>query len=131
VLVTRQPLVLEDVRSDPRHAGDVAKRTGYVPQGLMAVPLLHEERALGVLQVLDRQTAFSLEEMDLLGMFGNQAAIALDLLKRARRARAALQGAGGDVVAVARVAAAIEALEDARREAGLRLLAALEDVLRQ
>ncbi|MDQ3876066.1 MAG: GAF domain-containing protein [Actinomycetota bacterium] len=131
VLVTRQPLVLEDVRSDPRHAGDVAKRTGYVPQGLMAVPLLHEERALGVLQVLDRQTAFSLEEMDLLGMFGNQAAIALDLLKRARRARAALQGAGGDVVAVARVAAAVEALEDARREAGLRLLAALEDVLRQ
>ncbi len=131
VLVTRQPLVLEDVRSDPRHAGDVARRTGYVPKGLMAVPLLHEERALGVLQVLDRQAAFSLEEMDLLGMFGNQASIALDLLQRARRASSALAGAGADVQAVARVASALDLLEGERRDAGLRLLAALEDVLRE
>ena len=54
VLTTRQPIVIEDVQSDPRHAKDVAERTGYVPKGLMAVPILHEERALGVLQVLDR-----------------------------------------------------------------------------
>ena len=54
VLVTRQPLVLEDVGEDPRFAKDAAEATGYVPKGLMAVPLLHEERALGVLEVLDR-----------------------------------------------------------------------------
>jgi GAF domain-containing protein len=131
VLSTRQPLVIDDLRQDPRHARDVAERTGYVPQGLMAVPLLHEERALGVLQVLDRSTAFSLTEMELLGMFANQAAIALDLLERARRARAALEGTGGDVAAVARVAQALDALEDDRRDAGARLIAALEDVLRQ
>src|SRR5919199_2346329 len=53
-LVTRQPLVIEDLSKDPRHARDVAEGTGYVPKGLMSVPLLHEERALGVLQVLDR-----------------------------------------------------------------------------
>jgi GAF domain-containing protein len=131
VLSTRQPLVIDDLRQDPRHATDVAERTGYVPEGLMAVPLLHEERALGVLQVLDRQSSFSLTEMELLGMFANQAAIALDLLQRARRARAALDGAGVDVAAVARVAAALDALEDERRGAGARLLAALEEVLRQ
>ncbi len=89
VLVTRQPLVIENVSEDPRFAKEVAESTGYVPQGLMAVPLLHEEQALGVLEVLDRpqRTQFSLVEMDLLGLFANQAAIALDLLRRARKAR--------------------------------------------
>jgi GAF domain-containing protein len=130
VLNTRQPLVIDDVSHDPRHARDVAEQTGYVPEGLMAVPLLHEERALGVLSVLDRQTAFSLAEMDLLGMFANQAAIALDLLIRARRAKSALDGAGPDAARVASVAAALDALEGERREAGRRLLSALEDVLR-
>src|SRR5205085_5340561 len=78
VLVTRQPLVIEDVSQDPRFAKDVASDTGYVPKGIMAVPLLHEERSLGVLEVLDRpaQAAFTLAEMDLLGLFANQAAVA-------------------------------------------------------
>jgi GAF domain-containing protein len=130
VLSSRTPLVLEDVQNDPRWARAVAEKTGYVPQGMMAVPLLHEERTLGVLQVLDRpqRSRFSLHEMELLGMFANQAAIALDLLASARRARAALDGRG-DATAVARVAAALEGLEDERRADALALLAALERVL--
>jgi GAF domain-containing protein len=131
VLTTRQPIVIEDVQSDPRHAKEVAERTGYAPQGLMAVPVLHEERALGVLQVLDRQTTFSLGEMDLLGMFANQAAIALDLLQRARTAKAVLDDQDTDVAAVARLAVALDALEDERREAGIALLRALEDLLQK
>ena|SRR5215210_717065 len=131
VLTTRQPIVIEDVQADARHAKDVAERTGYVPQGLMAVPVLHEETALGVLQVLDRKTNFSLGEMDLLGLFANQAAIALDLLQRARMAKAVLDDSEPEVIAVARVAAALDALEDGRREAGLALLRALEELLQQ
>jgi GAF domain-containing protein len=128
-LTTRQPLVIEDVSKDPRHARETAEETGYVPKGLMSVPLLHEERALGVLQVLDRQAPFTLQEMDLLGLFGNQAAIALDLLQRGRRAKAVLEQGGEDVGVVANVAAALDRLEGEPREAGLRLLAALEEVL--
>jgi GAF domain-containing protein len=131
VLVTRQPLVLEDVSQDPRFARDAAEATGYVPQALMAVPLLHGERALGVLEVLDRtaQARTSFEEMDLLSLFAAQAAIALDLLQSGRRARAVLAGGDEDVGVVARLSGALDALEGERREAGLRLLAALEDVL--
>ena len=33
VLATRTPLVIEDVRTDPRFASDVAEGTGYVPSG--------------------------------------------------------------------------------------------------
>jgi GAF domain-containing protein len=126
VLVTRQPLVLEDVGNDPRFARDVAESTGYVPQGLMCVPLLHEEKALGVLNVLDRASQFTLEEMELLGLFANQAAISLDLLQRARRAQAVLAETGDDAEALARVAAL---LEGDRGESGRRLLAALEQLL--
>jgi GAF domain-containing protein len=131
VLVTRQPLVVEDVTADPRFAADVAADTGYVPKGIMAVPLLHQERSLGVLEVLDRPTraGFTLAEMDLLGLFGNQAAVALDLLARARRARAALEGGDPGMAAVARIAGHLDALEGADAAAGRRLLEALADVL--
>jgi GAF domain-containing protein len=127
VLVTRQPLVLEDLANDPRFAREVAESTGYVPRGLMCVPLLHEEKALGVLNVLDRASQFTLEEMELLGLFANQAAIALDLLQRARRAQAVLAEAGDQAEALARVAALLEA---DRGDAGRKLLGALEELLR-
>jgi GAF domain-containing protein len=126
VLATGTPLVIEDVARDPRFAQDVAQDTGYVPQGLMAVPLLHDERSLGVLQVLDRTTKFTMQEMELLGLFAAQAAVALDLLQRAREAEAAL-GGDGRLAVVARVAAALAERED---EAGARLLAALEAILK-
>jgi GAF domain-containing protein len=131
VLVSRQPLVIDDVVSDPRFARDAAESTGFVPKELMAVPLLHEERALGVLEVLDRprDSRFSLAEMELLGLFANQAAIALDLLQRARRAQEALAGEG-EIAVVARVAAALEQRRDEESEdAALRLLAELEKLL--
>jgi GAF domain-containing protein len=128
-LTTRQPLVIEDVSADPRHSREAAEETGYVPQGLMSAPLLHEERALGVLQVLDRQTPFTLQEMELLGLFANQAAVALDLLQRGRRAARVLEGSGEDVALVAKLASRLDALEGEKRAAGLRLLATLEEIL--
>jgi GAF domain-containing protein len=134
VLVTRQPLVLEDVTEDPRWGGrEISELTGYVPKGLMAVPLLHEEDPVGVLNVLDRpqQERFSLEEMELLGLFANQAAIALDLLGRARRARAVLEESGADVEALARLARRLDELEGKEREAGIDLLRALESLLKR
>ncbi|HET9764063.1 MAG TPA: GAF domain-containing protein, partial [Casimicrobiaceae bacterium] len=130
VLVSRQPLVIEDVLEDPRFSRETAESTGFVPKGLMAVPLLHEERALGVLEVLDRPSdaRFTLAEMELLGLFANQAAIALDLLQRARRAQEALAD-HGDVAVLARLA---QRLEDRRADddsAAADFLAALEKVL--
>jgi GAF domain-containing protein len=127
VLVTRQPLVVDDLTKDTRFSREAAESTGYVPRGLMAVPLLAEDKVLGVLEVLDRpqDSAFTLAEMDLLGLFGNQAAIALDLLQRARRARAALDGE----TELARFAARLEDAPEETRAAGLELLRSLERLL--
>jgi GAF domain-containing protein len=129
VLVTGQPIVIDDLQQDPRFARQAAERTGYVPKGLMAVPLVNGENTLGVLQVLDRSTdrAFSLGEIDLLILFANQAAIGLDLMQTARRARAVAERGEGDAAVVARIARLLERSED--DVAALRLLQALEAVL--
>jgi GAF domain-containing protein len=107
VLATGQPLILTDVATDPRFSAETARSTGYVPQGIMAVPLIHGEDPIGVLEVLDRpaNAQFSLDEVDLLGLFGAQAAAALELLRRARLADAALAGSDPGLEAVAQIAA--------------------------
>jgi len=86
-----------------------------------------------VLEVLDRpqRSQFSLVEMDLLGLFANQAAIALDLLRRARHAEAVLAASGEGAEVVARLATTLEGLEDEDRGAALRMLSGLEEVLRR
>jgi GAF domain-containing protein len=129
VLNTRQPLVLADVTADPRFSADTAEATGYVPKGIMAVPLLHGEEALGVLEVLDRpaEARFSIEEVDLLGLFGIQAAAALALIRRARLAAAALAGGGGDLQTLGQIATRLATRGDDRTVADF--LAALDALL--
>src|SRR5436305_4372931 len=126
-----QPLVIEDVAADPRFAEDQARRTGYVPKGVMAAPLTLEDRVLGVLNVLDRpeRRRFSVAEMDLLGLFANQAAVALDLLLHARRVQSVMATSGNDLEPVARLATALEGLEGQKRAAGQRLLAEIAIIL--
>lgn len=131
VLVTGQPIVIDDLQQDPRFARQAAERTGYVPKALMAVPLVNGETALGVLQVLDRSKdrAGTIGEIDLLIMFANQAAIGLDLLQTARRARSVADAGDGSEAVVARIASLLEQTED--EPTAQRLLEALEAVLRR
>jgi len=84
-----------------------------------------------VLEVLDRPGAslFSLQEMELLGLFAHQASIAVDLMLRARKAGRLLDADSGELQVVARLAAAVDKLEDEPRKAGLRLLGELADTL--
>jgi GAF domain-containing protein len=128
-LVTRQPIVVDDLMSDPRFAQRAAEATGYVPSALVAVPLLADDQAIGVLEVLDRplDRPFSTRDMDVLTLFANQAAIGLELLRSGRRARAALEGGTERTLVVARLAVLLERADDAGD--ALRLLEALERVL--
>jgi GAF domain-containing protein len=123
VLRAQEPLVIDDIEQDPRFARDVAEETGYVPNGLMAAPLLSGETAVGVLSVLDRpaERAFSLAELDLLAMFARQAALALEVVQRAREAGATLSG-DGESGAIERLARSLARLEGERRAEAVRLL---------
>jgi GAF domain-containing protein len=79
VFSTGQALALSDVAADPRFDLAAAKRTGYVPRSIAAVPLLDEEGTTGVLQVLDKRgsPSFSLRDMELLAIFATQATSAI------------------------------------------------------
>jgi GAF domain-containing protein len=129
VAQTGEPMVVDDLTNDPRFARGVAEESGYVPTAMMVAPLLGEEDTLGVLSVLDRGRTgrTSLEELNLLGAFGEQAALALALDESAGRAAALPPG---DLAHATRLAARIEELGGTRREAALQLLDALETLLR-
>lgn len=129
VLRSREPMIIEDVTEDPRFARGVAESTGYVPNGLMAVPLLRGERTLGVLQVLDRASSeFKVAEMDVLALFARQAAIALDIVEGAAAARQVL-AADASASAIARVAEIVDQLDGPRRSAAIELINSLPGVL--
>jgi GAF domain-containing protein len=78
--MTGQPLAISNVRQDARFNQDFAKSTGYVPSSILAMPLRSGERIIGVMEVLDKINAssFGIQDMELLGMFAHQAAIAID-----------------------------------------------------
>ena len=133
VLVTRQPLVIEDVTEDPAlREGRRREHRATCPKGLMAVPLLHEERALGVLEVLDRPAAHAV----LARRDGSARAVREPGGDRARPPAARAEGRGrargerGGRGGRRPPRRDGRALEDERREAGLKLLGALEEVLR-
>lgn len=79
VFSTGQAIALSDVAHDPRFNRQVAERSGYVPRSIAAAPLLGDDGAIGVLQVLDKRSSptFSLLDMDLLGVFAGQATVAI------------------------------------------------------
>ena len=130
VLVTGQPVVIDCHRGSALLAR-VCRDDGRRSRGIMAVPLLHEERTLGVLEVLDRpDKRFTLDQMQLRSLRA-PGLIAVDLLRAARRARAVLEEGATDFAVVARLAERLGGLDGESREAAFRLLAALEEVLAQ
>ncbi|GGL11410.1 hypothetical protein Sme01_42090 [Sphaerisporangium melleum] len=57
VAASGQPMIADDVGVTPQFAHDAAESTGYVPNSIMAAPLIRHERCIGVLEVLDRAGA--------------------------------------------------------------------------
>ena len=80
VAMSGQPIAISDVMEDPRFNRDFAQSTGYVPRSILAAPLLAHDRVIGVMEVLDKISAssFGMQDMELLGLFARQAALAID-----------------------------------------------------
>jgi GAF domain-containing protein len=79
VVKSGEPMIVDDLTGNTAFDRRAAESTEYVPDALMAAPLLHGERMLGVLEVLDpvSQSRSSLGDLDLLALFARQAAVAL------------------------------------------------------
>jgi GAF domain-containing protein len=116
VVQTGQPIAISDLARDPRFSREVAEQTGYVPQAILAVPVATSQRMLGVLSLLDRdpQRPGAEQDMALLSLFADQAALALASVERFTVLGRVLLGALAD-------AAGGEELAQALRQAAVGL----------
>jgi GAF domain-containing protein len=83
-------MAISDVQQDARFNQGFAQSTGYVPRSILAMPLVRGDRVIGVMEVLDKISApaFGMQDMELLGLFAQQAAIAIDQSRQAESIRA-------------------------------------------
>jgi GAF domain-containing protein len=92
VVMTGQPIATSHVNQDARFDREFAESTGYVPESILATPLLSGDRIIGVMEVLDKINAasFGIQDMELLGMFARQAALAIDQAQQVEKIEEAL-----------------------------------------
>jgi len=90
VLATGMGEVIQDCRTDPDFAAATARRTGYVPYTMVVVPLMRDDRAVGVLTVLDRRdgTSYDIGDLARAALFADLAVTAMDAEPGARAALA-------------------------------------------
>ncbi|MET9919427.1 GAF domain-containing protein [Streptomyces sp. NPDC006435] len=119
VATSGEPMVVDDLTRDTSFDRSLAESTEFVPDSLMAAPLISDGRVLGVLEVLDPspRARTDMRELDLLAMFARQAAAALRMASYAPAATGA-QGLG-------------TGLGPRQRADALRLLGSLEQLLRE
>lgn len=94
VVRTKEPLKVEDVRTDSRYFyRDLAVKEHLT--SMVAVPMIVKEKAIGVINVYTKEPHhFNEEEVDVLQMVANQAAVAVEntkLMEEALKAKDALE----------------------------------------
>lgn len=79
VAMSGQPMSVQNVEKNRLFDQGFAKSTGYVPRSILAMPLFIDDRVIGVMEVLDKINAptFGMQDMELLGLFARQAAMAI------------------------------------------------------
>ncbi len=90
-------MAVSDASNDPRQAADIARDVGYAPGSILVVPLVAEERVIGVLELLDKEGAasFSPDDIATLGLFVQQAGVAVEQSGTRRRLAGLLGGVLG------------------------------------
>jgi len=75
----REAVRLDDASRDPRHDANVARAAGLVPHGMICVPMVHRDRLLGVVQVINRLDGrpFTADEQRLVQSLADYAAVGI------------------------------------------------------
>jgi Nif-specific regulatory protein len=79
-------LPVSDVAQDPRHAAAFSKALGFETRSLLAVPVVHQEKVLGVIELVNKtgSNEFQRHEVELVERVGRTAG---DLLARSQEKR--------------------------------------------
>jgi Nif-specific regulatory protein len=79
VAQTGEPAIVTDVAQDHDHFKGIDDKASFTTRGLIAMPLIHQDTTVGVVEVLNKvgPENFNQQDADLLRVFGNLAAIAI------------------------------------------------------
>lgn len=89
VVARKKPLLVEDVRKDPRFSSRFDAATLFTTRSILAAPLRFGERSLGVIELVKgpKEEAFREEDLRTLTTIADYAAIALENALNFRRVR--------------------------------------------
>lgn len=75
-----EPLLIPDVRKDPRHYHQVDDKTQFSTRSILGVPLRVKDKVIGVLEVLNKidDQEFTQDDVETLTILAAQAAIAIE-----------------------------------------------------
>jgi len=83
VAKTGKPIIVNDVKNEPRFNQAVDRKTGFKTRSILCVPLYSKEKMIGVIQVINKKDhlPFTKEDEKLLNTFACHAAIAIENAK--------------------------------------------------
>jgi diguanylate cyclase (GGDEF)-like protein len=89
VAMTGEPLIVRDVRNDPRFHGDVDTATGFTTESIICVPLRIHAKTVGVIEVINAEdvAAFKQHDLPILNILADYAAIAIQNAQYVTRIR--------------------------------------------
>ena len=64
VALNRQPLLVPDCYADERFNPDFDKQSGFVTRSMLCVPMLKDEKLVGVIQVINKKNGMPFTERD-------------------------------------------------------------------
>lgn len=79
VAKTGEPMIVNDVQSDPRYSPKGDKRTGLVTKNMIAIPLKTKDRVIGVMEVINKiEGDFTEDDLPMCLALGSVASVAID-----------------------------------------------------
>ncbi len=79
IFTNRKPIIVSDVRNDPRHFVRIEESTEFKTRSILGVPLITKDKVIGVLEAINKRSGeFTREDEELLMTLGAQAAVAIE-----------------------------------------------------
>ncbi|MBI4844193.1 MAG: sensor domain-containing diguanylate cyclase [Nitrospirae bacterium] len=74
-----EPVIIDDVMSDPRFYRGIDDVSGFETRDMVCVPVMEKERIIGVLQIINKKSGkFDGDDLVILQTFANQVGIAIE-----------------------------------------------------
>ena len=73
-----KPLLIPDVKKDPRFNNQLDQSTGFKTKSILAVPMKVKGKVIGILEAINPHQPFGEEEVELFTTFANQSGIAIE-----------------------------------------------------